>query len=347
MEAVRQLVMHLFPKLRTIWGNISYGSMDEAAWRRQLRVCSVDRFPMYFRLAAPEGSISNAEMNAVLSLAGDKDAFGERLLALAGQLRPDGTTRVRAFLELLEDYTSQEIPIEHIPSIVAALLDVGDELLRPEDEPRAIFDFGNETRIGRILWQLVRRLDEPNRFDVLKGAMSNGRAVSNIVCEIAVLGQEHGKYGEPNPDSEGARTVNAVHLQELEKVGLGRIRELAAQGGALLQARGSLDILYRWRDWAGEEEVKKWVQDITSRDAGLLPFLELFLRKSLVEYGTRVSTQTKFGLKSLSDFLEPSAIVNRVRGLPSHEELTENQRTAIEQFIQEYGGAQGEKAASA
>ena len=81
-------------------------------------------------------------MKAILALAHNPDAFGAKLVALSKQIRPDGHTRLRALLDRLEDYTEQEIPEENIAAVVQALFRVGDKLLRPEDEPRNILDFG-------------------------------------------------------------------------------------------------------------------------------------------------------------------------------------------------------------
>jgi len=69
-------------------------------------------FGRYFRLTIPLGDISAAEMRAILDLAGDADAFGAELIRLANEYRPDATTRLRMFLELMEDYTQEDIRID-------------------------------------------------------------------------------------------------------------------------------------------------------------------------------------------------------------------------------------------
>ena len=223
-EPVLQLLLHLFPKLEVIWGNTHYAAQQESSfsrratagaamtsstWREQRRVCSYEVFPIYFRLVLPEAELSNTEIKAILALAQDAKAFGESLVELANQKIPDGTTQVRIFLERLEDYTESEIPLDCIPSIVQALFDVGDQLLRPEDEPWGMFDFGNDVRIGRIIWQLLRRIEEPAREEVLKEAMSNGNALSTIVREVASLGHQQGKCGaeQPSPERSEERRV--------------------------------------------------------------------------------------------------------------------------------------------
>ncbi|MGC1582481.1 MAG: P-loop NTPase fold protein, partial [Candidatus Acidiferrales bacterium] len=70
-EPVKNLLKRLFPKLNGVWGNNQYGSDWEGRWRRALRVCSEDVFPVYFSLAVADGEISNSKMRAMLANAGD------------------------------------------------------------------------------------------------------------------------------------------------------------------------------------------------------------------------------------------------------------------------------------
>ncbi len=338
-ESVTRLLIRLFPRLQTALGNTVFYVDWGSTWRRQLRVCSPDIFPIYFRLAIPEGSISRTEMKAMLALADNAGAFGAKLVELANQKRPDGTTRVRAFLEQLEGYTEKEIPSGCIPTIVQAFFDVGDELLRSEDElPQMLgLRIRNDFRMGRIIWQLLYRLEEPERFKVLKEVMSNGRAIATIVREVVVLGEQHGKY-EARPEPEDERVVNVQHLRELEELALHKIQK-AAQQGSLLLAPKLPTILYSWRDWAnGEEEVRQWVKKVISGDKGLVELLEKFLKRRFRRYVSDKVGTTFYRLDPqwLEPFLEPSEIIGRVRHLAEANGLTENQRIAMRQLVKEY-----------
>lgn len=195
-ECIKNLLKRLFPKLEALFGGISYGADWQSTWRKQLRICSPDIFPVYFRLAVPEGEISHTKMQAILALAKNRDAFSNKLLELRRQHRPNGSTQVSAFLERMEDYTEKDIPREHIPEILQALFDVGDELLVPEDEGRGLFSWGNDIRISRIMFQLLKRYKtQEERFAVLKEMFSKGYTISMIVREVVTLGRQHGKYG--------------------------------------------------------------------------------------------------------------------------------------------------------
>ena len=340
-QPVKRLLLHLFPKLQAVWGN-NYYDVQHELWRRQLRVCSLEVFPIYFRLALSEGELSDTEMKAILALAKDAKAFGETLIAIAEQKRPDGTTQVRAFLERLEDYTATEIAGNDISSIVQALFDVGDRLLRPEDEPCGMFDFGNDVRIDRVIWQLLGRQDEPLRFEVLKQAISSGNALSTIVREVVTFGQQQGKYGADQPSPEEEWLLTAQHLKELEELALKRV-QAAAQQNSLLPTPSLPQILYAWQDWASEDEVKQWVQKAIGNDEGLVEFLEKFLGKTITQsVSDMVPKKTyRLELKQLESFLEPSSVIDQVRSLDEKNGLTEDRAIAIKQFIQEYERQQG------
>ena len=336
-EPVKRLLLQLFPKLEAVWHDTYPPAQDESIWGKQLRICSLDIFPNYFRLVLTQDEFSDAEIKAIFALANDVKAFGENLVELAHQKRSDGITQVRAFLERLENYSEKEILTNCIPSIVKALFDVGDQLLPPEDEPQGIFDFGNDFRIERLISQLLRRIDEQARFETLKDAISNGNALSIIVREVAALGQEQGKYEaeESIPEEEWLQSVE--HLKELEAIALKRLRDGARQN-SLLQSPKLAENLHYWQSWAGEEEVKQWVEKIIDDDKGLVNLLEKLLPRDFSEYGSNGTQKTgyKLDLNWLELYLEPSGIVERMSRLDETSELTEEQKNAIAQFIQEY-----------
>lgn len=211
-QPVKKLLMYLFPKLEVVWGYSTSIETDNLEWCKQLRVCCSEIFPVYFRLNFSESDLSHTQIKTILASVCDAETFGQKLIKLAQQKRYDGTTQVRAFLERLEDYAEKVIPTHCISVILEALFDVGDQLLSPEDQPNSIFDFGNEIRIHRLIAQLLCRLDEQTRFDVLKNSASKGRALSIIAREVETLSQQQASI----PKEESLLT--AQHLKELEKI---------------------------------------------------------------------------------------------------------------------------------
>ncbi|MDO8885967.1 P-loop NTPase fold protein [Candidatus Oleimmundimicrobium sp.] len=336
-DSVKKLLARIFPKLDYVFGNTIHGDSE---WRRQLRICSSDIFPVYFRLAVPEGEIAYSEMRTILMLGKESTAFGNKLLGLVQQHRPDGSTRVSAFLERIEDFTQKDIPKEQIPEILQALFDVGDKLLVLEDEGRGLFSWGNDIRIGRIMFQLLKRYDsQEERFKILQKVFRDGQAVSVIVGEVAVLGQQHGKYGAKEKDPEKECLVSLQHVGELEEVALQKIKE-ASSGGRLLELPHFSGVLYRWRDWESEEAVKRWVAKTIETDQDLANLLEGFLSKGYRQTLTDRVGEVKWCLspKSLESFLNPVEIIGRCKNLIKSppEWLKDMKKIAVETFIKEF-----------
>jgi len=208
--------------------------------------------------------------------------------------------------------------------------------LCPEDERSGLLGFGNDIRIGRNFFKLMRRIDSANRFDVLKKAIKNGKAISIIVGMTVSLGQQHGKYGANQARAEEERIINSEELQELEGIALQKARE-SVQSGYLLTTPDLPYVLTHWRDWAGEE-AREWVQQVIGSDEGLLQLLEKFLAKSFSISATDVVEKEWYRLdpKRLEPYLEPNDIIERVRQLAERGDLTERQSIACKQFIKEY-----------
>src|SRR5947209_6553524 len=256
-EAVKNMLMRLFPKLLSIWSNTHYGPEWEAKWRRELRVCSDAVFPVYFSLTVASGEISNSEMRSILASVQESEHFAAAILELATQIRPDGRTRASAFLDRLQDYTEETIGVEEIEPIISVLLDIGDQLIIPEDTRSGLFDYGNDVQIGRINWRLLKRLDANRRFEVLRRIFESGRALYLIQRAFIVSSQQQGQYGEKgHPEEEWF--VTAQQLSALGDILLSRLRR-ASEDESLLHSPGLPFLLNLRREKGSSEEVSAWV----------------------------------------------------------------------------------------
>jgi predicted KAP-like P-loop ATPase len=223
-EALLDLLKRLFPRLESVYGNNNFGADWLDNWRREGKVCSPDVFDVYFQLALPATEVSQKEMEAILSLAGDPEAFKNALLGL----NKDG--RIIRFLERMEDYTKDFIPTENIEKVVSVLMDIGD--LFPEGET-GFFATDTPMRLLRIFYQLGNRFEtQQERFNVFKKSIEGAtQSLHIIVHEVSVQDQQHGKYGlgdKPKPEEKLA--VDENQLLELEKLAGIKIEEWAKDG---------------------------------------------------------------------------------------------------------------------
>jgi predicted KAP-like P-loop ATPase len=259
------------------------------------------------------------------------------LLRLSEEKRSDGTTRVSGLLERLADYTEDGIPEGNISTILDVFFDVGDRLLKEEDEGRGLLSFGNDARIGRIIFKLLRRIDEPERFVDLSRAFRAGRSIGIMEDTVVTLGQQHGKWTSDKPNTEEERLLSAEHLVELEAITLEKIRA-AARNQELLASKHLPSILYRWREWGGEAEMKSWVQQAVSSDEGMIEFVERFLHRTYSQTLGDVATRTVYRLdpKNVEPFIEPSLLVERIEKVLGKKDLSDNQRKALTEYVKEF-----------
>ena len=161
------------------------------------------------------------------------------------KLNEDG--RIIRFLDRLEDYTRDIIPLDDIEPIITVLIDIGD--LFPEGDT-GFLSTRTSMRILRLLYQLSHRFDsKEERFEVFKKAIEKAnRSLYTLVHEISVQGQQHGKYGlRKQAEPEERLTVNAKQLEQLEQLACNKIIEWA-KDGRLARHRELPSILFRWKE---------------------------------------------------------------------------------------------------
>jgi len=276
---IKDLLKRLFPKLEGVFGNVHYEPEWERGWRKKCRVCSKEVFPRFFTFSVPSDDLSRHEVETILASLAEGENFSKHLKDLSTQIRRDGSTKVSVFLERMEDYTF-EIPQDHIPAVVETFFNVGDELIIPEDESKGFFiPWGNDIRMGRIIWQLLERYDEKDkRFEILKSAFEKGQAISMMVKEMTTFWQQHGKYGGTKKPDEDV-LLEEKHLEALQGIVLNKIREIS-RDDKLLNTPILPSVLYRWKEWGDEAKVRDWVKKIVSSDEKLPIFLSKFLQKT-------------------------------------------------------------------
>jgi len=323
-DAVKYIVSTIFPKIEN--SNVVRTVDDLGYKRRNLHICSADIFYIYFRLAIPEGDISILEMEAILALANNFQALGAKFIELSTQLRPDGISRIRVFLDRLRDYVKKDIPLDCVESVLQAFFEVGDQLWNVEDEKNSFASISNEYEIEFLINQLLERIENIERDQILKKVILNGHAIATIVNQVVSLGSQHGKYEDRRDKPEDQRVLNTQQLEEIEKLALNKVRE-AAQTENLLKSPKLRRILAFWRDSGNVEEVSQWVKKVIQEDQKLIYLLESFL--SVVQ-GYRLDPQW------LSPYLSADEIITRVQDLANQSQLTENQKIALNQFIKEY-----------
>jgi len=280
---IKSILSYIFPKFAALQSAANRIEIPyvESGCRKHFRICSAEIFHRYFRLAISEGDISDEEFRFIFGLAKDGEAFGDRLVELANQKTPDGTTRARIFLRRFDDYI-EKVPKSNISSIVQVLCNIGDELCRPEDDLPILFGIRNGFLIEDGIIKLLYTCDDENklkiRYKILSKAISEGQAVSIIAELVERLEMQHREDHNQQPSPKEEPLICKDHTLTLKKMAIEKIRGFA-QSNALLKIPEFVYVLNLWLNWDDEYRIKEWVKGITSSDRDLMIFIEKFLMR--------------------------------------------------------------------
>jgi len=334
---IKTLLERMFPKVESITGNMMYGYDHMPFWRKEKKICSPDLFSTFFRFSLPINSISFNEINSVVSRTTDLTDLVDTFQYLATEKLPNGKSKVSVVLDRILDYLDDLNEIQ-LKNLISLIFLIGDDLLLECDKSQEMFTFGgNDIRLGRLMYQCLRKLsDDTNvRFDVLKTAYDNGRAVIMMCDKAVTLGQQHGKYSNKE-EAKDDYLIELNHQEELEKISLSKIREFS-KSNLLVINHNTVDLLYDWSRWADESEPQEWLKKkLDEKPRDLTSLLIGFVTKSHSHaWGDRVSqTTARLNVKNLSTFLElefADSIVSHL--LPISED---KDKKLLDLFLTEY-----------
>lgn len=287
---VEELIKQLFPTIEWVLGGYTYGSDFEEKWFRELRVCHSNIFDRFFHLAIPESDISHAELERILSLAGDR----ERLVAEFNNLSKRGLLGI--VLNRLEAY-KEIIALEYAVPFITALFDIGENLT---DDSSGFFEIGSDMHASRIIfWYLKKEKNAEKRANILKEALQATTGVYLPVMKISTEDSRQERKKDPS-----AFLVTEDSIEELKEICVEIIKQ-ASESGKLNNHAKMAPILYCWRDWTSSEEPAKWIEKLIETREGVITFLTAFLQRSKVQGLRDYTYQIRYSisLKSIENFV--------------------------------------------
>lgn len=317
-EPVREILKQLFPKIDWALSNHGYGSGFQDGWIRDVRVCHSDVFDRYFHFTVPEGDISQAELEVILSLTGDRHGLVSEFQSLKN----------RGLLELALDRLDaykQQIDLRDAEAFVTAIFDIGDNLRAGKS---SFFEIQPGMHAIRIIhWYLKQEKDPKKRAEILKQTMTLTVGLYLPVMKTSLEDSKQERQQDPD-----AVLVNADALQDLKEICLKKIRD-AAENGILRNHPKLLYMLYRWREWISPQEPRKWVEDLVSSSDGLLQFLKACVQQGsasgAADYAARIYRYIR--LQSVEDFVDPKVVEENVKQI-SLEGLSDDKTETIRAF---------------
>ncbi|UWE16599.1 KAP family P-loop NTPase fold protein [Herbaspirillum huttiense] len=329
-DSTQELVQRLFPRLESVWSNMHYSGDSLQRWRAKLQVCVPEIFPAYFRLSLPAGTVTRADVDALLGATQDPAAFANLLREALAQKTARGTSKARALLERLMDHVDDFGPADAGP-VITALLDMGDELLVRTDKVAGEFDFGNESRVSRVAYHLLKKVDAADRCKVVELAISTGRALRCGQYLIGVLAAEVDKEAK----GEGRQALVRVDdVNGMKSAWLSRIEALACEP-SFIDHPSLARLLDVWHHWGDESKVKAWWAQASGMDEVLPKLIAAFQSESTSHgFGDHaVRVHLRVNPKGIEPYDDVYALAARARALVESGQVPEAHAAAVKRFI--------------
>ncbi len=313
-DELGEIIKQLFPNVRKFYGG--FGSDPDKSYR-ELNVCHPDVFDRYFHFAISEGDISQADLDRIMSLLGEREALVKELKFLSKK----GLLGV--FLNRFEAY-KEEIDTAYAVPFVTSIFDIGDDL--PEATP-GLFDESPYWNVKRIIyWHLKKEKDKKRRGQILKEAIE---ATGGLFLTVRIIADEeyrHIKKGETDDV-----LLEPGDLEVLKLLCIDKIRQ-AAVSGELRAHRKKNYIIYLWNKWTPDGEAKRWVEELIQTDDGLLSFLISAVRASYSSRGeedVRINWYIQFS--EIDKYVSIDTMMKKIL-LLKKEKLTEEELRAVDVF---------------
>lgn len=252
-QVVRCLVERLFPAAHRHIGGSHYGGDWKNRWLVSRRIAHEDVLRLYLERVIGEHlqAFSNAEI--AWSKLADKDAFREFLTDLPRE-------QLREVISMLEAY-EQKYSLEHVVPGSVVLLNLQPTL---PDFQRGLFDFGARMTVTRVVYRLVRSIDNPETIvETVREILPQVSLLSPKLDLITLVGHR---------DGAGHKLISAEAAKALEREWRAEVR--SSDAAHLSQEVDLLRVLGLAIDDAEESEPTISVPD--------LPEVTLALLKSAV-----------------------------------------------------------------
>jgi predicted KAP-like P-loop ATPase len=336
---LRRGLMRLFPRLESVWSNVSYGGDSASAWTRERLLCSKEHFDSYFRFSVGDDVVPREEIEALIANASDAEFVKQKFREALAVTRKDGRTKAMLLLDELNLHAEKVIDADVAP-LLAAIFELGDEIDVESDKATA-FNLGdNQLRIHWLLRRLtLDRFDLATRSKVLMGACENAALSWLIDFEQSAYRDYHPNDGKP-PEPEQKCLTTEVDADALRQRVLSVIHN-ASRSGELTQSKRLAYLLFMWRDLADDDgaEVKAWTATQMKEDAMVAVFAKAFTSHSwsqglgMAGLGDTVAKRnTRANVDSLDKILDKSMFRDRVEHLAA-ENVPNDDGVAIGEFL--------------
>ncbi len=319
------ILQKLYPQLEAVGVGHSYVG-DETLSRKERRACDPGTFDRYFLLAVPRGDLPEAQWHRILDSSDSAEAIAKALETLNSQ---------GLLLRFVERTTIEPEAIREasLPTWVEQLADVHVDKSNPEasDFWGNLFGGDRYNLVHSLIYRLLERLQAgAPRMAPVAAVMAKAENLPEAAQLMSRLARQ--KWG--------TLLFSADQLSELQKELVDRIEtNMHSEAFEDFSPDEMQLLLWRWREFAGEELPRQWVAQMVSTDEGLLTFLRAAVGEHTVYVGDAVRREWGLSEETISAFLaaeDVDGLKLRAKRLScrSGSSLGERETRGIELFLE-------------
>lgn len=319
-QKIEEICKQLFPQLdfRT-----SYPHDWQQIWRKELRVCSEEKFDFYFRLGIPTGAVSETELKTIIKTLDNQENFLKTLKKFNEE------KRLRKVLSRLIDYLD-DINRDKVKNFILSLWQLEEEV---EDKRFGMWDLEDvDTLVSRLSYHSIKqKIEKSKRGDFITELVKESTVLYPSVKFASLVVHEFEKKNDkPNEETlleqaevERLKAAISEKFSKIDKSNLKNNKHLAF-------------LLFRWKENAGDKIVKNYISEILKDKSDTATFLSAFVSDIFSQgMGDYVSTKKRELNKKSIEALYPISEVERVVNSITDEDLknfSEQQKEAVGLF---------------
>jgi predicted KAP-like P-loop ATPase len=324
------MLQRVFPRLEGVFGNMVYGADFLTEWRRDLRVCSPDRFVVYFQFGVAADTLSNQDIRLFTSLGDDEQAIAAALVSAARVTRPGGYTKAHEFVRRLRD--TQGLTPAFARAFVRVALRVGDQFLTPADAVGA-FHVSTGVEVSWLLQHLLEVIPHEEREALVIESVDQGQALCTLV-EVVQIIDRHVRQGTHNGTPSLYTSFSVESCDRLRSIALQKIASAATEG-ELLEVPDPASVLVEWRAWGDSADIRRWLEGVVASDEMLPRLLVRFVQQGMsTVVGDRVGRITaSINPRMFSPELDLDTVEVRVQAMAQLPGLPSSEQEAVQLFL--------------
>jgi len=241
-------------------------------------------------------------------------------------------------LEDFKDYINET----NLSKLIYVFLNIGNSFV---NDPGIDSLFRADSLIIRLIHILLGRIDDKQkRFTILKDCIL--RVTNDISLSVNIITRidsSYGRFGRENQKkSIDDLLIEEISLNELESLGLKKIEDYALNK-KLLETSDFISILYRWKEWKGNNAgITKFLKEMYTDKKSIIMLLMKFIGRSNQYNSNNTFVKSTYFLeyKYVKEFLDIDFIYKELKSLTDYDinQLDDFSKDVVGYYYDNYEG---------